>query len=213
MIRRVSFFLAAVALLLSQTRDDLIVPGERIGPVTRTSTERSLLQTLGSSAVRAQIDIGEGMTEPGLIIYKDDPARRLEVVWSDQEPRHPVTIFICRDIVEARCQWHTARGIGFGTTLKDLERRNGKPFELMGWGTDVSGNVTSYQGGKLERELRPFGALALTLVPRLDHGEYVPKLSQSEFDEVEGEKFIPSSNKVMQKLNPYVGAMTLEFPR
>ncbi len=158
--------------------------------------------------------MGEGMTEPGLVIYKDDPTRRLAVVWGDDKPAHPAIIFICYNEINPPCRWHTASGIRRGTTLKELERRNGGPFEMVVWGSDVGGNVVSYRGGKLERELRAYGALALNLSPRMDsQGEYIPKLSQAEFEAVEGEKFVVSSDPVLQKLNPYVVGMTLDFPR
>ena len=215
---RLSLAFATVNLLSAQTKsstsDDLIVPGVRVGPVSRTSTERSLRESLGRAAVKEDVEVGEGMTEPGLVIYKSDPTRRLDVIWNDEIPPHPATIFICRDAPDGPCRWHTLSGIGMGTTLKELESRNGKPFEMVGWGTDVGGNVTSFEGGKLERELRNFGVLGLTLVPRTNkEGDYVPKLTVEELDAVEGEKFILSSHPSLQKLNPYAAGMSLEFPR
>ena len=44
-------------------------------------------------------------------------------------------------------------------------------------------------------------------------GEYIPKLTPEESEAVLGEKFVSSSNPVLQKLNPYVGSMSLDFPR
>src|SRR5690242_14753899 len=87
--------LLAFSVHSSAQMDDLIVPGFRVGPVSRTSTERSLLQSLGTAAVKEDVQVGEGITEPGLVIYKDDPTRRLAVVWNDEKPAHPATIFIC----------------------------------------------------------------------------------------------------------------------
>ena len=213
-MRRRFFLCFSAAILLAAQSDLLIVPGLRVGPVTRTSTEASLLRTLGKAAVKQDVDVGEGMTEPGLVIYKGDPSRTLAVVWGDDQPAHPATIFICYGGTGKRCRWHTASGIGIGTTLRDLERRNGKPFEMVVWGSDVGGNVTSFDGGKLERELKSYGVLGLTLVPRMySQGEYIPKLTPEESEAVLGEKFVSSSNPVLQKLNPYVGSMSLDFPR
>jgi hypothetical protein len=194
--------------------DDLIVPGVRVGPVSRTSTEASLLRELGKAAVKADVDVGEGMMEPGVIVYPDDPMRRLAVVWNDEKPAHPATIFICYNSGAPVCRWRTASGIGTGTTLRDLERRNGGAFEMVVWGSDVGGNVVSYLGGKLERELRGYGVLGLNLSPRIDGaGGYLPKLTESEALSVNGEKIVSSRDPVLQKLNPAVIAMSLEFPR
>lgn len=213
-LRRQLFVNLSLVTLLHA--DDLIVPGYRVGPVSRTSTERSLRKTLGKAAVKEDVDIGEGMTEPGLVIYKDDPARRLAVLWNDDNPAHPATIFICYGAVAPAppCRWHTANGIGAATTLRDLERRNDKPFEMTGWGFDLGGNIVSFNGGKLEKELRSFGALALTLYPQTNkEGEYVPKVTEKEFNAVQGDKILTSSDAVLQKLDPRVVGMSLEFPR
>src|SRR5262249_25189227 len=134
-----------------------------------------------------------------------------EITWNNDQPRHPAMIFICRSEDNHACQWRTADGVGIGTTLRELEKANGGPFEMVGWGSDVGGNLTSFQGGRLEKEL--LGALALTLVPRIDrNGDYLPRLTNREFAQVQGEKFLLSSHPVLQKLNPYVGVVLLLFP-
>lgn len=63
---------------------DLIIPGVGVGPVNKDSTEASLVADLGSDAVVADVDIGEGMFERGLVIYPNDPLRKLAVTWNRQ---------------------------------------------------------------------------------------------------------------------------------
>jgi hypothetical protein len=215
-MRRIWLLLSFTSALFPQSRenDSLIVPGVRVGPVTRSSTEQSVRKAFGRLAVKANIEVGEGEEEPGLVLYPADPGRRLEITWNNDQPPHPAMIFICRSEDNRACQWHTAHGIGIGTTLRELEKANGRPFEMVGWGTDVGGNLTSFQGGQLEKELRGHqGALALSLVPRIDQdGTYLPRLTNREFSDVEGEKFLLSNHPVLQKLNPYVGALSIVFP-
>jgi hypothetical protein len=210
--------LAGVAVTLlscqpkSQAPDDLIVPGVRVGPVARTSTEQALLETLGNDAVKAEADTGEG-PESGLMIYKDDPTRRLFVVWNDEKPVLPSIIYICLGTLDAQCRWRTASGIGMRTTLQELEKLNGRAFKMVGWGSDVGGNVVSFEAGKLDQELMSSGRLLVTLDHRYaKEGGYSPLLTREESDAVEG-GFILSSHPVLQKLNPYVRIMRLEFPR
>jgi len=206
---RIWLFLPFTVALFSQSHenDRLIVPGFRVGPVTRISTEQSLRNAFGRLAVKEKIGVGEGMDAPGLVLYPTDPQRRLEITWNHEQPAHPAMIFICRGEYNHKCQWHTPHGVSIGTTLRELERLNGKAFEMVGWGSDVGGNLTSFQGGRLEKE-----RLALTLVPMVDRdGNYLPRLTAREFSEVEGEKFLLSSHPVLQKLNPYVGALVLVF--
>ena len=196
---------ATVAALAAPT-DDLIVPGLRVGPVTRTSTEAALRQSLGKDAVKGDIEIGEGSTEPGLILFNNDPTRRLAVLWNEEKPAHPGAVVICYGEVEKPCKWHTASGITRGTTLKDLERRNGKPFKLTGFGWDLGGNITSFEGGQLERELRPGeGWLGLTLGPS------AVTLTEKEGAAIDGDKVLTSTHPVLQKSNPLVVSLTLQF--
>jgi hypothetical protein len=211
--RRITLLLFTATLLCAQTNvptaDNLIVPGLRVGPVNRMSTELSLLRSMGKVATKDDVGIGEGICQPGLVIYKDDPTRRLALVWNNNAPAHPAFVWICYEQSGAQCRWHTAGGIGFGTTLKELERRNGKPFEMTGFGWDYGGNIVSFKGGRLARELT---GLLLTLEPRIDKGgEYSPKITQEEGLAVQGDKFISSSEPVMQKLNPYVMYMRLDL--
>ncbi len=195
-----------------------------MGPVTRTSTEISLIKLLGKDAARQKVDFGEGDSQPGLVIYKHDPTRRLEIVWNRDVPAHPWYVFICRSGLNAPpppCRWRTADGVGMRTTLKELERLNEKPFRMVVWGSDGGGNVVSYDHGALasfdgafEREPWNSDRLILRLEPRTDEkGNDIPKLSDGEKAEVyDGEKIVASSHPVLQKMNPYVAEVTQEFP-
>jgi|SRR5579884_1582997 len=193
----------------SPANDSLIVPDIRVGPVTRTSTEQSLRHAFGRLAVNENVGVGEGVDEPGLVLYPTQPARRLEITWNSAQPPHPAMIFICPSSNGA-CEWRTSRGIGIGTTLRELENLNARPFEMVGWGSDVGGNLTSFRGGRLEKELP---GLRMTLYPRTDaNGEYLPRLTDREISQVDGERFLLSSNPVLQTLNPSVAGMVLVFP-
>ena len=189
--------------------DDLIIPGLRVGPVTRASTEQTLLRSLGTAATRAEIDIGEGFTQPGLIIYKNNPARRLGVTFNGDTPPHPAIVFICYQEFQTPCRWRTRSGVHWGMSLKDLERLNGVPFQITGAGTDVSGNVVSWNGGRLERALASAGRLMVNLGV---NGPRDSTITATEYEAITGDQIFTSSHPVLQKLNPRVIGMYLEFP-
>ena len=91
------------------------------------------------------------------------------------------------------------------TSLKDLERRNGRPFKLMGFGWDYSGTVSSWDGGNLAVLTKGPGRLILRLMP--DEAG----INSEEYRTVLGEGEFLSSHPAMQKLNPVVYAMNQEF--
>src|ERR1700733_1179820 len=94
-----SIAMGAVALVSAQQgprADGLVVPGVRVGPVTRTSTETSLMKLLGKDAVKQDIVLDDGESQPALVIYKNDPTRQLEIVWNRDVPAHPWFVEICR---------------------------------------------------------------------------------------------------------------------
>lgn len=199
--------LATLCCVLGQAHDWKIVPGERIGPLTPTTTFAGLQRQFGTENVRREkIDIGEGFEEPGVMIYPESASKRLAVLWKDgKESEGPATVMICYgDNPEGTCEWKTEQGITLGTTLSRLEALNRRPFRLAGFGWDYSGTVTSWNSGQLEAVLNRRGRLIIRLLPR-DTGP------TPEYRQVEGDRDFSSGHPAMQKLEPRVYALTLQF--
>ncbi len=199
-------FAVIITLAACTSRHDwTVVPGVRVGPITASSSAQDLRKAFGDSAVADKdIDVGEGVTEPGTDIYEKTPEKRLAVLWADPATRkHPSKVIICYQLLQGECAWRTSDGIGMNTSLKDLERRNGRPFKLMGFGWDLSGTVSSWEGGSLAALIK--GGLILRLGPD-DAGT-----ASEEYRTVLGEGEFLSSLPAMQKLNPKVYAMEQEF--
>ena len=66
-----------------------------------------------------------------------------------------------------------------------------------------------WEGGKLERSP---GRLILRLYPDSEGGEFNPKISPEEQRQITGQIELSSSHPVMQKLNPKVFEIGIEFP-
>jgi hypothetical protein len=112
-----------------------------VGPITRASTLASLQQQFGAANVHEQAIPGaEGEESPGAIVYPDNPARRLAIVWGQGESvGHPEFVEICyRQEYRGPCEWKTAQGIALGTSLMQLERLNGHLFPLAGFAGTVA---------------------------------------------------------------------------
>jgi hypothetical protein len=185
----------------------LIIPGIRVCAITPQTSESELQKIYGRKNVRgAEVDVGEGEHEPGAVIYPDNPTKTIEVIWKDaHEKRRPKQVRLTGENSVCR----TRQGISLGTRLKELERINGRPFELTGFSYDLAGTVVSWEGGKLEKQFDKRGRVIL----RLDYSyKSIYGLSEKELHSVDGDQLFSSNNRVMQKINPKVYQIVVEFP-
>ena len=198
-------------LQYASATDWIIVPGERAGPIKRDSGEQDLINEFGAANVKeSAIDVGEGMTEPGTIIFPDDATKTAFILWRDPSKRNSPSSITIRN---KGTIWKTNKGITVGTTLKDLENLNGKPFMLLGFGWDYGGTVMHSNGGRLVELgiMTSKGQESRTLILRLDSG--TAPVFTSDYETVLGDRDFSSGNPAMQKLNPRVEEMINLFKR
>ncbi len=176
-----------------------VVPG-RAGPITGETGEADLRQHYGASAVEpTRIEIGEGETAAGAVLFPGDSLRRAEVVWQDSVNRRRPARLIIRG---ERTRWQLPHGITLGTTLQELERLNGHPFVLAGFGWDYAGVITDWKGGALDSAL---AGMKLYLDPGAAQYESKP------YAEVMGDRDYSSSLPPMQQLNPHLATIFVDF--
>jgi hypothetical protein len=177
-----------------------IVPGAAAGRVTAGSSEADLRQAYGPDAVdSSRIDIGEGETTPGTVLYHSDSARRAEIIWQDTVKRARPARLILRG---GRSLWQVNPGISLGTSLQDLERMNGRPFKLAGFGWDYSGVVIDWSGGNLDSSL---AGIKLYLDP--GNSAYESPI----YAQVLGDRDYSSALAPMQQLSPRVYQIFVDF--
>src|SRR5262245_35422460 len=154
--------------------------------------------------VRAEnIDIGEGEEAPGAVVYPDNPRQTVFVIWKDGAGRrYPLSVEI-----RQQSQQVTYGGIGIGTTLKALERLNGRPFELAGFDWDYSGTVISWLGGRLES----VGHSTCDLKVRVKPGPPIGNEQRAAIEATIGDGLFKSSDRNMQLLNPTVYEILLIY--
>lgn len=180
----------------------LIVPGRSVGPLTaKTRTGAALKKAFGAAHVKAQpIYVGEGFSEPGFLVCGGQPGKTLEVIPLDVEGQKTLMVYL-RDAEKSL--YHTREGVTLGTTLKELEQLNGRPFELSGFSWDYGGTVTSWKGGKLETALKGI------MVRFAEPAEGV--VTDQERDTIMGDAPHMSSLPAMQKANPRVGSLGVDL--
>jgi hypothetical protein len=118
------------------------------GPFARNATHAQLEAAFGAkNVVYTQVDGPEGSKLNASVVFPEDPKRRLEVLWHDEAARaRPSGI-----VITGASQWSAPRAVKLGLPLAEVEKRNGKPFKLSGFGTDYGGSVTDWEAGNLDK--------------------------------------------------------------
>ncbi|MFQ6310427.1 hypothetical protein [Lysobacter capsici] len=127
-----------------QAVTDYVLPGA-LGP--DVGPER-LKQLFGAANVQISDHVpgAEGEESRGVILFADDPTRRAELHYQDQQQLRGLTYVVVR---ERGTRWRLDNGIGMGMRLTDLVRLNGKPIRFSGLGWDYGGTIHDWNGGKL----------------------------------------------------------------
>lgn len=192
--------LYAMSLFGATTSDSwLITLQPHRGAITASTTRGDLVGRYGTANVRDQnVDVGEGETEPGTILFPQDPYRTIAILWKDPETKLAPSAVI---LSGSASRWKADHGISLGTSLRDIEHINGRPFVIAGFGWDYGGTVLSWEDGVLS-DLEKNGRAVLRLGPD----------ARSDTSRVQGDRPIPSVNPTMQKINPKVYEIQWVFP-
>jgi hypothetical protein len=175
-------------------------PRQGTGPLTLQGSEVELRERYGAAAIdTSRIQLGEGESTPGTVLYPGDSLRRAEIIWQDTVSRRRPSRVILRGI---QSKWQVGRGISLGTSLQELERLNGRPFTLAGFGWDYAGVITDWEGGALDTALT---GIKLYLDPGPTQYE------SAAYSQVLGDRDYSSALPAMQQLNPRVAQIFVDF--
>jgi hypothetical protein len=172
------------------------------GPFGRHASHADLVKAFRTNVVYREIDGAAGQKTKASVLYPDDPKARLEFIWSDEKLRRRPTMIRAKD----QSAWAATNGIRIGMPLAEVEKMNGKPFKLSGFDWDYGGRVTDWQGGALGKPQRGGCILAVEFV----HPEDSPEANLSK---VTGDSQFLSDNADMRAVEPYVGAVTISYPK
>ncbi|QMS91258.1 hypothetical protein HUN01_28045 [Nostoc edaphicum CCNP1411] len=160
--------------------DTLIVPGERVGPITRTTTKKDLVKLFGASRlVDKTISGPEGIGSFAATQLNLNRGRSLLVVWSDNTRTKPL------DVRNLAWAWKTREGIGVGTPLSELRKKLGN-FKIYGLEWDYGGTIL-LDSSKLSRYQ---GKLIL----RVDAAPNASEKFPNDYRSVLGDSTFSSSN-------------------
>jgi len=149
----------------------------------------------------------EGDFTEGTVLFNDTADAKLEVHWRDGDnKRGPGWV----SVRGKQTRWRSPAGITLGTSLRAIERWNTKPFRLLGFGTDVSGTVMNWSGGRLDAQNTPACRVRLRVSPDWD----TPDPARGTLvNQVTGERQYSSGHPAMQALDPTVYEMLLDYAK
>ncbi|MFB2897100.1 hypothetical protein ACE1CI_29650 [Aerosakkonemataceae cyanobacterium BLCC-F50] len=174
-------------------KDTLVIPGERVGPITKNTSRQDLVKLFGASTLQdRKISGPEGIGEFAATRVNLGTQRSFTVVWTDAKRTKPATI---RDFGSA---WKTPQGIGIGTSLAELRKQLGE-FQLYGLAWDYSGTIL-LENTKLSNYK---GKLNLQVAPAPDAAKNFPRQYQA----VMGDATFSSSNPNWQPLGMRIQQM------
>jgi hypothetical protein len=205
----IGLFLGLAVSAFAQKNDWLIVPGQRVGPITAATSRADLDTLFGKENVHDGSFEGGEIPEAATVVLADDPSATLAVTW-DRE--RPATIHICFLTQTGPCKWRTASGIRIGLPLMELNRLNEKSFQVSGYGAEREVVVTSWRHGQLEENPAACGHLMVRLSPAaLVEDKPLSKNEASLMKQLRSDKPYSSNFLPLLELNPIVTALEFQF--
>lgn len=187
---------ADVAEPAQPAADTLIIPGQRVGPVTADTSRADLVAHYGEAALDdAPIPMGEGTTAAGTVVMPG-PDQQFAVVWQDASQTKPQLI---KNFGPA---WQTPEGLGVGIPYSEVEAILGD-FQLYGFAWDYGGTVM-LEGSQLDQY---DGYLLLRLKPA---ATAIDQHSEA-YQAMMGDQLFDSSNPNLDVLEPSIYEMVVDF--
>jgi hypothetical protein len=151
------------------------------------------------NVVFGQVDGPDGSKIPASILYPNDPRRRLEVLWNNQAGRSDTQVIA----INGKSQWGAPKGLKLGLALAALEKMNGRPFKLSGFGADGAALVLGWEDGAL-------GSLpgGCNVGVRLFED---PKAPEEARNAVAGDKELSSNEPSLRAVRPTVGEILIGY--
>lgn len=178
-------------------KDTLIIPGKRVGTVTKETTRADLVKMFGESKLTDDVILeDEGTISVPATKVNLGAFQNFTVAW--EESAREKLLYIT-DLGSA---WKTPEGIGVGTSLQELRQKLGE-FKLTGLGWDYGGFV-NLETTKLSEYQ---GKLSL----RLSASDKASQKYSQQYQAILSDEEFSSSNPNWQPLDLKVSQMTVQF--
>ena len=136
------FFAGSLPALADPGPEDLRLACS--GAFAKDSDLKRVIAVFGKANVKQdKVDGAEGESIEATVVYGDDPAKRLEILWwDDKSHSRPSTV----RITEGPSNWALG-AIKAGSPVAVVNKANGKAFKISGFDWDYGGQVQDWNGG------------------------------------------------------------------
>lgn len=170
-------------------------------PIKSGESAAAIKARFGKDARVMKVDGPEGMEFPALVVWPNDPTRRIEVLFDDDDKAMRKASSV--RIVAEGSKWRMA-GVGVGSTLAEVVKANGGDVTVSGFGWDYGGSVDTRKG-RLDR--LP-GGCALGL--KMDVGPELANPPEGVFGDG---VTLKSEDALIKAARPRVVEMTYYWPK
>ena len=175
--------------------DRKIIPNESVGLITSSTTKSALNKLYDKENIRETVIFSyEGNDIKGTEVIFDNTADNITIQWNENN----LTPQIIR-IENLNSNWKTKEGVGIGSTIKEVEKANGKPFTIYGYEIDayLAGTVKNWNSGNLQ---------GLNLQFKI-----TKEIPVEVYMEMMGDRGILSNNPLLEKAGLQVENITVGF--
>lgn len=144
--------------------DYRIIPGQRVGPIRKSTSESDLVQIYGAGQVhRGYTSNPDNQSIPCTVVMTGTP-NEIKIVWENEERTKIKEIHFDKE----NSNWFTREGLTNGLDISELIKANKAPISFHGFNWKYSGTVSSWGKGSLSRYANKFYAV---LKPRIPTGQ------------------------------------------
>jgi hypothetical protein len=153
---------------------------------TRLNIEKKIPQEAFQDTM---LVLGQKDTCQASVLFKGS-AKELLLVWNKENTSLLKSILVQK----TNAPWYVGEGIGMGSSLKAVEKANGKAFSISGFHWEFGGHVVSWEGGKFQNS-------------KLDLG-FAPGSTDKA---ITGATEFYTNHQALQEANPVVNYMAIDF--
>lgn len=169
--------------------DSTIVLGQRVGPIEKGMTLFGLKMLFGGGKVKAaELPGPEGTTIDGAKMFEGTD-KEIEIIFNPEGDEKEI-----EDIRIIGKGWKFENGLKLGMSLIEVEKINGKPYTVLGFGWDYGG-YANFEGGKLEGTV----SIRFDVEP------------QAMADAISGDQSVPSTHKVLRAAKPKIETISVSL--